>query len=293
MKANNKFDTGSKLLDNGSGSNSKFQILHPASSIQHQLFTLIELLVVIAIIAILAAMLLPALKNAREKAKEILCTGNLKQQGLVVQNYGADYNTMIPPNLCYDPGSQSGHFSCDAYNPGGSSNPRGAFMSFIQGYFYEYDISQWGDTGGIVKSEIYICPSDNYKNGTATHYVGATNKLTRISYCTPQYVWERLNNRITTYGGTYNGKYFCLSMTADVKKHEKTVMISDAVNGTAPITGTISPTLYQQYNQWRDNANGRFDHFFGCNWVYFDGHVDFSKYPNYPDSLMAAWCNSN
>ena len=62
-----------------------------------RIFTLIELLIVIAIIAILAAMLLPALSKARERAKTIACTSNLKQLAMVVKMYGDDYKEEMPP----------------------------------------------------------------------------------------------------------------------------------------------------------------------------------------------------
>ena len=59
-------------------------------------FTLIELLVVVAVIALLAALLLPALRQARGKAQSAICVNNLRQQGIAFAQYALDWDDYMP-----------------------------------------------------------------------------------------------------------------------------------------------------------------------------------------------------
>lgn len=67
----------------------------------NQAFTIIELLVVISIIALLIAILLPALKNARESARSVQCLSNQKQIVLAQMSYVADNDSWLPPGLTF------------------------------------------------------------------------------------------------------------------------------------------------------------------------------------------------
>ena len=78
-------------------------------------FTVIELLITIAIIAILAAMLLPALNSAREKATTMSCTGHFTQFALALANYTSDFNDFYPPCRASDPDADPGYKTWSRY----------------------------------------------------------------------------------------------------------------------------------------------------------------------------------
>ena len=155
-------------------------------------FTLIELLVVIAIIAVLIALLLPAVQSAREAARRIQCTNNLKQLGLALHNYH-DIHLAFPmgggPGQI-DPGlyqAKQGWSMLAAILPQVEQTPLYNSINFHYGVITGTRVAAYvNSTAMFVQVKGFLCPSDSYSGSTAsknagTNYLGSIGTTTALT----------------------------------------------------------------------------------------------------------------
>ncbi len=133
-----------------------FDLNQPDWLSERRAFTLIEILVVIAIIGVLLAVLLPAVQSAREAARRIQCTNNLKQIGLAVHNYESIYRG-FPPSAVFQ--------ELASINTNSSWSIHGRLLPQLElsNLYQAVDLKQpWDDQAILsgLKISVYACPSD-------------------------------------------------------------------------------------------------------------------------------------
>ena len=233
-------------------------------------FTLIELLVVIAIIAILAAMLLPALARAKERANRTVCLGNLRQWGLSLNMYLDDNRQVFPdfsiPNNT--PGAPGGYDQDNIYWAdlavfAASGYGNSAWFNALPPYVSQKALWQYATnpTNFVNGRNIFNCP-------TATFLPTEVDPFTRVAFC---------------YGLNFKGTNGLVPATmpfrAQVVVHPSAfVFYSDnrANSGETPFYGANALNDLGAPRGSLNHLSSR--HAAGANLSLLDGHSEYFKY---------------
>ncbi len=230
-------------------------------------FTLIELLVVIAIIAILAALLLPALSKAKDKARTTQCLSNLKQLQISWQLYGVDHSDSLPGNDNWG-GSPNDLVWATGYMTYETVLPEAAAFYTVANRSM-LEASALGSIGPYNKNaSIYRCPSDR------SYIELSGQRLDRVrSYDANDYFGTHANqlgplgsgrmfDKFSTINGISPSDAWCL-----IDVHEDN--ISDAVFSNVPRNAGT-------YDRWINIPSAR--HNIGACLSFMDGHVERHKW---------------